>query len=78
VKYHLIPHLAENMKTKEIWDSLINLYKNENENVALRDKLHNTRMTKGENVASYLTWIKEVKDELCYVGEIVPNQSWCA
>jgi hypothetical protein len=57
VKDHMMPHLAEKMKTKEMWDALINLYekKNENKKMALRDKLHNTRMDKGESVASYLT-----------------------
>jgi hypothetical protein len=60
------------MTTKEMWDALINLYENKNEikKMALRDKLHNTRMAKGESVASYLTQIRQVKDELCIVGEM--------
>jgi hypothetical protein len=56
VKDHLIPHLVEKQTTKEIWDPLINLYekKSENRKMALRDKIHNARMAKGESVASYL------------------------
>jgi hypothetical protein len=54
VRDHLIPHLVEKQTTKEMWDALKNLYeaKNENRKMALRDKLHNTRMVKGESVAS--------------------------
>jgi hypothetical protein len=75
VKDHPIPHLAEKLTAKEMWDALINLYENKNENMkmALRDKLHNTRMAKGESVASYLTRLRQVKDELAAVGEIIPD-----
>jgi hypothetical protein len=60
VRDHLIPHLDEKLTTKEMWDALTNLYENKNENkkMALRDKLHNTRMAKGESVASYLTQLR--------------------
>jgi len=66
VRDYLIPHLYDNMTTKEMWDALTNLYENKNENskMALRDKLHGIRMAKGESVASYLTWPRQVKDEL--------------
>jgi hypothetical protein len=49
VKDHLIPHLAEKKTTKEMWDALKNLYKVKNENwkMALKDKLHDTKMGKG-------------------------------
>jgi hypothetical protein len=59
VKDHLIPHLAEKKTAKEIWDALKGLYeaKNENQKMALRDKLHGARMVKGESVATYLTWV---------------------
>jgi hypothetical protein len=71
VKNHLIPHLAEKMEAKEMWDVLINLYKNRK--MSLRDKIHNTRMAKGESVASYITRIREVKDELAIVREIITD-----
>jgi hypothetical protein len=38
-----------------------------------RDKLHSTRMAKGESVASYLTRVAQVKDELAVVGEVIPD-----
>ena len=73
VKDHLIPHLAEKLTAKEMWDALKNLYeaKNENRKMALKDKLHSTRMAKGDSVASYLTRVAQVKDELAVVGEVI-------
>ena len=75
VKDHLIPHLDEKQTTKEMWDALKGLYeaKNENRKMALKDKLHCTRMVEGESVASYLTIVTQVKDELAAVGEAIPN-----
>jgi hypothetical protein len=75
VKDHLIPHLAEKKTTKEMWDALKNLYeaKNENQKMALKDKLHDTKMGKGESVASYLTRVAQVKDELAAVGEVISD-----
>jgi hypothetical protein len=75
VKDHLIPHLAEKKTTKEMWDALKNLYeaKNENWKMALKDKLHDTKMGKGESVSSYLTQVAQVKDELAAVGEVISD-----
>jgi hypothetical protein len=57
VKDHLIHHLADKKTTKEMWDALKKLYeaKNGNWKMALKDKLHDTKMGKGESVPSYLT-----------------------
>jgi hypothetical protein len=73
VKDPLIPHLVEKKTTKEMWDTLKNLYeaKNENQKMALKDKLHDTKMAMGEGVASYLTQIAQVKGELAAVGEVI-------
>jgi len=75
VKDHLIPHLAEKLTAKGMWDTLKSLYENKNENrkMALKDKLHGTKMTRGENVASYLTRLRQIKDELSAVGEVIPD-----
>jgi hypothetical protein len=75
VKHHLIPHLDEKKTTKEMWDALKNLYetKNKNRKMALKDKLHDTKMVKGESVGSYLTRVAQVKDELATVGEVIPD-----
>jgi hypothetical protein len=73
VKDSLIPHLAEKKTTYEMWETLENLYeaKNENQKKALKDKLHDTKMAKGESVASYPTRVAHVKDELVGVGEVI-------
>jgi hypothetical protein len=39
--------------------------------MALNDKLHDTKMVKGESVASYLTRVAHMKDELAVVGEVI-------
>jgi hypothetical protein len=39
--------------------------------MALKDKLHDTKMGKGESVSSYLTRVAQVKDELASVGEVI-------
>jgi 2-phosphoglycerate kinase len=78
VKDHLIPHLVEKNKSKEMWHALKKLYENKDKirKMALRDKLLSTRMDKGESVASYLTWMRQVKDELRVVGEIVTDSEF--
>ena len=75
VKDHLIPHLAEKKTTKDMWDTLNQLFeaKNENHKMALKDKLHNVKMNKDEGVTSYLTRVAQVKDELAAVGDIIPD-----
>ena len=47
--------------------------KNENSTMALKDKLHATKMVKGEDVASYLTKVAQVKDKLVVVGEVIAD-----
>jgi hypothetical protein len=73
VKDHLIPQLAEKKTAKEMWDALKNLFetKNENRNMALKAKLHDTKMGKVESVSSYLTRVAQVRDELAVVGEVI-------
>ena len=73
VKDHRIPHLAEKKTTKDMWDALKNLFevKNENRKMALKAKLHDTKMGKEERVSSYLTQVAQVKDEFAAVGEVI-------
>ena len=58
-----------------MWDTLKGLYeaKNENKIMALKDKLHATKMVKGEDVTSYLTRVAQLKDELVAVGEVIAD-----
>jgi hypothetical protein len=75
VKDHLIPHLTEKKTAKEMWDALKNLFKakNKNRKMALKAKLHDTKMGKEESVSSYLTRVAQVKDELAAVGEVISD-----
>jgi hypothetical protein len=42
--------------------------------MALMDKLHTTKMARGENVTSYLTRLTQVRDELAVVGDIIHEE----
>ena len=52
-------------------DAILNLYQNAttNRKIILREKLKNTWMNHGEDVTSYLTRLRLVKDELATVGD---------
>jgi hypothetical protein len=75
VKDHLITHLVEEKTSKEMWDALKNLFeaKNENQKMALKAKLHDTKMGKEESVSSYLTQVAQVKYEMTAVGEVITD-----
>ena len=82
IRDHLIPHLAEKNSSYEMWNTLKGLYeaKNENQIMALKKKLQGTKMAKGEGVASFLTRVAQVKDELDAVGELISDSDlvWIA
>ena len=73
VKDHVIPHILAKTHAFQMWTSLTNIYQSSNENrkMVLREKLKNVHMSKGEGMASYLTKIIEVRDELAHVGEVI-------
>jgi hypothetical protein len=58
-----------------MWESLTKLYQSSNENrkMVLREKLKGIKMTKTENVTTYLTKITQVRDELGVVGEVIAD-----
>ncbi len=41
--------------------------------MALKVKLHDIKMAKGEIMVSYLTRVAQVKDELAAIGEVISN-----
>jgi hypothetical protein len=73
IKDHLIPHLTGKTNAYEMWESLMKLYQSTNENrkMVLREKLKSIKMTKAENVVTYLTRLAQVRDELGVVGEAI-------
>ena len=64
VKDHVIPYISSKDHEFEMWTGLTNLYQSSNEyrKMVLREKLKSVRM------ASYLTNITQVRDELAAVG----------
>ena len=74
IKGHLIPHLSQKNTAKRMWDALTKLYQSDNQNQerVLKDKLYNTRMSKGENIDSYLTKLMKVWYEIIVVREEIP------
>jgi hypothetical protein len=75
IKDHLIPHLTGKTHAYEMWESLTKLYQSTNENrkMVLREKLKSIKMTKAENVVTYLTRLTQVRDELGAVGEAIAD-----
>ena len=67
--------MAEKKTAYDMWTTLKGLYeaKNENQIMALKEKLQGTKMAKGEGVASFLTRVAQVKDELAAVGEVISD-----
>ena len=45
--------------------------KNENQIMALKEKLQGTKGAKGESVSSFLTQVAKIKDGLAAVGEVI-------
>jgi hypothetical protein len=56
-----------------MWEYLTKLYQstNENQKMVLREKLKSIKMTKAENVVTYLTRLTQVRDELGAMGEAI-------
>jgi hypothetical protein len=73
IKDHLIPHVIGKRNYYNMWESLMNLYQitNENQNIVLREKLKRIKMTKAENVVTYLTRLTLMRDELGAFGEAI-------
>lgn len=73
VRDHIVPHLAEKDTTKKMWDAINKLFQGKNMywKMILREKLKSTKQNRGENVVSYFTHIRTVKDELVAIGENV-------
>jgi hypothetical protein len=77
IKDHFIPHLTGKQNAYEMRESLTKLYQSTNENrkMVFREKLKSIKMTKAENVVTYLTTLTQVRDELGAMGEaIVDNE----
>ena len=66
VNDHIVLHLSTKKTALEMWKALESLYqrKNENRKMVLQERMHNTKMDKGEGVVPYLTSLTQIRDEL--------------
>ena len=77
VKRHIVPHIRSCSTSKQAWDSLASLYAVHNEaHVAyLRKQLENVCMAENDSVDMYVTCIKDFKEQLANIDDIISNVS---
>jgi hypothetical protein len=75
IKDRIIPHIREATTSATTWKMLKALYETSNTNhiLFLKTKLLGIKIYGNESVSSFLGRIKEVKDKLVNIGEIVSN-----
>lgn len=73
---HIVPHLSKKKTTREMWEALNKIYQSDKHNrkMVMIDKLRETRISKLDNVATHLTKITQVSNELAVIGETVDVQ----
>jgi hypothetical protein len=73
IKDHLIPHLTGKSNAYEMWESLKKLYQSTDKNrkMVLRETMKSIKMTKAENVVTYLTRLTQVRYDLGAMGEAI-------
>ena len=76
VKRHIVPHIQSCTISKSARDVLKNLYAQRNEaRVAmLKRHLEETMMQEGESMDAFFTKIKEFKEQLLNIGEVISNK----
>ena len=75
VKDHLIPHVSEKKRAKDMYDALVGLYQsgNASQKLILRHQLRSVEMSKSDTVASYLMRITKIRDQLVAIGEAIDD-----
>ena len=81
IKDHLIPHVSAFKTSKEVYDSLKNMFeaKNINQKITLRNQVKNVNIQNSEIIQSYFTRVSQIKEQLEAVeenfeeGEIIMN-----
>ena len=75
VKDSIIPHIRDCKTSKETWEILKGLYETTNSNriLFLKIKLLSMKMEAHENIATYVSIIKDLCDQLTAIGDKVSN-----
>ena len=76
VKDHIVSILHGKASPYLIWKVLTDLFqsKSDQRKLALKDKLRNIKMEKGDSIAKYLTKFTQCRDELGSVGVTVDDK----
>ena len=76
VKDHIVSSLHGKASPYLMWKALTDLFqsKSDQRKLALKDKLRNIKMEKGDNIAKYLTKFTQCRDELGSVGVTVDDE----
>ena len=76
VKDHIVSSLHGKSSPFLIWKALTDLFqsKSDQRKLALKDKLRNIKMEKGDNMPKYLTKFTQCRDELGSVGVTVDDE----
>ena len=77
VKRAIIPHIRSCKTSKDAWDVLATLYQARNEaRVAyLRKQLESEHMNEGDSMDTFLTKVKDFKEQLIYAHEVLSDSS---
>jgi len=69
-------YIFELKTSKEIYDTLVTLFKvsNSNQILFLKNKLKDIKKGKDEDIQSYFLRITEIKNGLLLIGEVIPNR----
>lgn len=75
IKDNIIPHIRECKKTNEILGILKDLYeiRNSNHLLFLKSKILSLNMERNETVASFIARIKDLKNKLSDIGDVVAD-----
>jgi hypothetical protein len=73
IKDHLIPHVAEKTRSKEMFNALVSFFQSDKIicKMILKTKLRECRMSTSDNETNYLMKITQICNQLAVVGEIV-------
>ena len=76
VKDHIVSNLHGKASPYFMWKALIDLYqrKSDQRKLALKDRLRNIKMEKGDSIAKYLTKFTQCRDELGSVEVTVDDE----
>ena len=79
MKDHLIPNIGDLDLAKLMFDTMANLYENNNSNrkVALKSQIQEMFYSKSKSITSYFTKIKHLKDQLNAIGVEIDEDELC-